>query len=367
MIKNMKLIYDNQVFSFQKYGGISRIFVELAKRIMGKEGTFVSIIAVGTNNYYLNTLRGKRIKDNRWTNIYLRMIIFNYINKFFVKLKCSFYPNSILHTTYYDTWYLEHCKSKIVCTIHDMTFEKYPDMFDNSEKIINSKKRYIYESDLIIAISEYTKNDILRYYPDVQKEKIKVIYHGNSMKSIEYIRKKGKKYILFVGNREKYKNFTVVLEALFDLLFKYERDIYLVCSGGGKITESEKRIIDTMNLNDRIEQLTCTDDKLSELYINAECLVFPSYNEGFGIPILEAWSCSCPVIAANSSCFPEIAGDAAIYFEPSNHNELVREILEILNNADKKKELIERGKERLKLYDWDVSANMLYEAYCELL
>lgn len=363
----MNVIYDNQIFAFQKYGGISRMFVELLKRIKEKEDCTVSVVAIGSNNYYLNALRGKKVRNNKWVDSYLRMLICNCINKLFVKLKCIMNPSSILHTTYYDTWYLDHCNVKIVCTIHDMIFEKISNSDMNFEKIIQDKKRYIYESDLIVTVSENTKNDILYYYPDVPTEKIKVIYHGNSMKEVKRDKDICKKYILFVGNRDSYKNFKVVIKALKVIVQQFNRDIQLVCVGGGSFSTEEKEMIDSLKLSERVEQKNCNDEELAYLYTNAVCFVFPSYYEGFGIPILEAWNCGCPVVLSNSSCFPEIAANAALYFEPDNDCELAKIVLDVLDNPNLQRELVQLGKSRLKLYDWCLAADMLYKSYTEIV
>ena len=363
----MKVIYDNQIFSFQKYGGISRTFVELIKRIKEMDGCKVFVVALGSNNYYLNTLKNKRIKSDKWTNSYLRMLLYNWINKLIIKLKCVMNPDCILHTTYYDTWYLDHCAVKIVCTIHDMIFERISNSTENFEKIIQNKKRYIYESDIIIAVSENTKKDILYYYPDVPKDKIKVIYHGNSMEEVKKDKDICKKYILFVGNRDSYKNFNVVLRSMESIVRHFERDIDLICVGGGAFSLDEKKLITSLKLDKRVVQKNCNDEELAHLYTNAICFVFSSYYEGFGIPILEAWNCGCPVVLSNTSCFPEIAGDAALYFEPDNDNELTEKILDIISDEKLQKALVQKGKCRLKFYDWQIASDMLYEAYSQIL
>jgi glycosyltransferase involved in cell wall biosynthesis len=233
----------------------------------------------------------------------------------------------------------------------------------NDAETLNNKKRLIESADGIIAVSECTKKDLLSFFPQINANKIKVIYHGcsinpNSSKKI----KLPEKYILFVGSRDNYKNATTLFEAMPDII-RNNKGIKLVCAGGGDFSKKEKETFASLSILDCVEQHNMTDEELSFAYSNAQAFVFTSKYEGFGIPILEAFNCRCPVVLANASCFPEIAQDAAIYFEPDNPQELSQKVREVINNDTLREELITKGTKRAKYFSWEKAARETLEYY----
>lgn len=114
-------------------------------------------------------------------------------------------------------------------------------------------------------------------------------------------------------------------------------------------------------------QMNVSDEELAYIYSKAEMFVFPSLYEGFGIPIVEAMSCNCPVVLSNASCFPEIAGDAAVYFDPNKSEDMAEKIDEVLQSEKLKKKLIYKGKQRAKLFTWNKNAKAIYDIYKELI
>ena len=128
-------------------------------------------------------------------------------------------------------------------------------------------------------------------------------------------------------------------------VFETDKTIKIVCAGGGAFTDAEMENIKSLHLSDRIIQRSFYDNELNTIYKNAAVFVFPSEYEGFGIPALEAMVCGCPVILSNTSSLPEIAGDAALYFEPNNINELSAAIFKILQDENFTQSLIKKGYE----------------------
>jgi len=172
-----------------------------------------------------------------------------------------------------------------------------------------------------------------------------------------------KKYILFVGSRSGYKNFNLFVEAITPLLVK-DNELKLVCVGGGNFKEIENEKFKRLNIINKIYQYSVNDDILTYLYKKAVAFIFPSLYEGFGIPILEAFSCGCPVIASNTSSLPEVAGDAAVYFDPTDKLSMLNSIQKVIYNDELKKQLINKGIERVKEFTWEKTAEktkMLYE------
>lgn len=201
----------------------------------------------------------------------------------------------------------------------------------------------------------------------VNPQKIDVIYHGTSMMpqqahpSISL----PEKYVLFVGSRYKYKNFVRFVQSFAQIARKNPK-LYLICTGAPFDT-SELQLIESLNLSQRALSFYANDAELATLYHQAQAFIFPSLYEGFGIPILEAYACQCPVILSNASCFPEIAGDAAAFFDPTDEKEMTSSIEEVLNNPILRNELIEKGQKRLQLYSWDKTARQTEICYQKAL
>lgn len=364
--KRIKILYDYQILQFQKYGGISRYFYELFSGFTDSK----DMIDVYIKGFYsCNCYFSKYIKTRKH-HIFAKQInsVVAGASIWWNFLKGT--PYDIIHPTYMEPSYLlripsfvlEH--SKIVITVHDLIPEKY---YKGNYPGMRDRAKYIRMADGIIAISENTKNDLLEIYPDLLDKELTVIGHGNSMRvpdtdvNIELPHK----YILFVGYRTEYKNGIVVFKAFEKIAGAYP-DIQLLCVGGGKFSEEEEKYFKEHDLTTRVLQLSLSDEQLYVAYQKAICFVFPSIQEGFGLPILEAFSCRCPVVLSNASCFPEIAGDAALYFEYSDSIGLQHCIQLLLENKECRQRLISEGKERLKQYTWKKTLRETEQFYCKL-
>lgn len=362
--KEPYVLYDFQTFRMQRFGGISRYFCEIIRRLHIQYDISVRY----TVNYYLTT----------WNlgnhHIPLFRFIYKHYSKHFEKKNYKLTlkllqkkGNYIFHPTYYDPYFLKYIgNTPYVITVHDMIYEKFSDMLPNSETVIRQKKEVITHANHIIAISENTKKDIIDLL-HIDEKKIDVIYHGTSMKAFS-----GKPklklpdtFILYVGDRMAYKNFNRFIEVFAKLKHEYP-NLYIVCTGRS-FKKAERPLIDNLNLWDRIIHIKASDKQLNELYGRALCFVYPSLYEGFGIPILEAYACHCPVVLSNTSCFPEIAGNAGCYFDPYSKESMYTAIKSVIDDKQKRKALIEAGSERLKLFSWDKAAQETEAVYRKVL
>lgn len=346
----MNILFDYQILVLQKYGGISRYYYELMSEMQKNESNEVFLpIAVSQNYYFRNIIKPTKKMHFRIDNIR---------NTLKTLHCCKSKKIDIIHPTYYFPEYLRYLPkskrktAKVIITVYDLICELfYPDLDRGGLK---KRKEIIMNADGIIAISEHTKNDLLKVYPELNPEKIKVIYLAASMERPD---KKidtsflPSKYILFVGKRSLYKNGITLLKAFSEISKKYP-DVSLVMAGGGEFDEEELEIIKAGKYEDRIIQKNLSDDELYYAYKNAECFVFPSLYEGFGIPILEAFYCDCPVALSNSSCFPEIAQDAAVYFDGKDTDSMANAIEELLSDGEKRNEYRLRGQKRLADFTW---------------
>ena len=374
----MKILYDHQIFSYQKLGGASRYFYELMNEFSNIEEIDFHLAIFYSDNEYLKNAAFMKCRDlmkNIQFNERIRLfkIFFIYlINKWISKKLICKENYDIFHPTFYDPYFYPLTKP-FVLTILDMIPENFPDMFSSrclysrfiTNKWIKAKKILAQKASKIIAISEHTKKDIIKFY-GIDEKKIDVIHLGNSLKQsntvISHTIKLPDKYVLFVGARSRYKNFDNFIKAMEKILKNYKK-LNIVCTGGGKFTSEEIKLFIKLGINDRIHQYSVNDDILGIIYKHAIALVFPSLYEGFGLPVIEAFSCGCPVVLNNSSCFPEIAGDGAIYFD-GNDIESIQNIIEkVLYDEALREELICKGRERAKVFTWENTGRKTLSLY----
>lgn len=358
----MKVLYDHQVFSWQKIGGISRYFVELMKHLPNDVEWKDSIVL--SDNVYLKEC--SKVFKNIYSlpNLKGKGRIYGYVNR--LNSDCYFKKNDydIFHPTYYDTYFLNRIKKPYVITVYDMIHEKYPQLFPDNT--IDNKFKTILNADKVIAISENTKRDIVDIY-GLDPNKIQVIYLGHSVNSMNVACVDGlpERYILFVGARNTYKNFTNFLRA-FAILSNEDRNLNLVCTGS-RFNDEEIQLIISLGLSDKIKLYFVNDAQLTFLYKNALCFVYPSIYEGFGIPILEAFATDCPIALSNASCFPEIAGEGGLYFNPEDIDSMSDVIRKLIYDNELRKFHITKGHERLKFFSWQKMAQETADLYKELI
>jgi len=382
----MKILFDNSVFDQQNFGGVSRYFSEIISHF--NKDISVEIGIKYSNNIYLTEKRLLKVLPIiDYRQEFIKGCEFKGKGRLFKmvkKLNPSKYPNcsqlnlqfsinllknqdfDVFHPTQFNTYFLEYIHNKpFVITVHDMIHELFPEYYAPDNKTAFYKKELIKRANHIIAVSDNTKNDIINFY-GVKEEKITVIYHGVSLpyKGIDNNLLPTKKYLLHIGAREGYKNFIFFVRAVSGLLIA--NDLQLICTGT-PFNKMELELFKMLNLGNRLIFYYADDKVLASLYQNAMCFISPSLYEGFGMPILEAFSNNCPVALADSSCYPEIAGDAALYFNPKNENEIKQTVLSIINNETLRKQLISSGRERLNLFSWEKSAEKTISVYRSVL
>ncbi len=359
----MKILYDYQAFQRQKYGGISRYFYELITRISDAPDTEILLwLGRHINKYRLEDYRNKfSYFHGKRVNLIPKTKMLNlWSHKPFFKRFLGKTDFDILHQTFYCD-YGKKKNTKQFVTVHDFTPEKYTHHFSRLNNAIKDKKNTADRSDGIICISNNTKKDLLELY-SVPESKIRVIYHGNSLKmdaGTEPVFKTP--YILFVGDRKAYKNFRLLVDSVASS--PRLKDFNILCFGGGGLTKQETEFIAGKSMQGRVIQTEGNDAELANAYKFAEVFVYPSLYEGFGIPLLEAMHYGCPILASNTSCFPEIASDAAVYFDPLEKDELISGLELIISDSDLRKSLVMKGINRESQFSWDKCASETLEFY----
>nr|WP_294923053.1 glycosyltransferase family 1 protein [uncultured Flavobacterium sp.] len=371
--QGIKIVVDPQIFDDQLYGGISRYYIEILSR-QEKKGNKITIPILTSRNFYIRQSifynKKQQIVDlfikvmNRYkvnTNTFIDKQKKKELNRAFTS------DYDVLVPTYFNPYFYEQIGNKpFVLTVYDMIYELFPDLFiDDPHNVVANKLFLIEKATKIIAVSNNTKKDILKLYPHIDESKIEVIYHGNSIKVEKNIDiKLPENYILYVGSRWHYKNFTFLVDAVKDILDEND-DLILLCAGGGDFNEEEKALIHDLDLDDKIVQQKFEDFELGHYYKNALCFVFPSMYEGFGIPVLESMACGCPIVLSNSSSFPEVAGEAGIFFNLGDKQDLQNKIRMLLNNDLLRAEYSQKGLIQVKNFDWDDAAEKCLEVYIE--
>jgi glycosyltransferase involved in cell wall biosynthesis len=265
-------------------------------------------------------------------------------------------------------------KLKIVVTIHDLAFKIFPQYFPKGDliKLNRLSDLAIENADQIIAVSQATKNDILRFYPQITEERVTVIHHGfdgsifskkvsqaESTPILSKFKIQNSKFILYVGAIQPRKNLGVLIEA-FEKTKAKNPQLKLVIAGAPawqyectleKIAQSQFR-------DDIVITGTLPFDQIGVLYQNALAFVFPSLYEGFGIPVLEAMASGAPVILANNSSLPEVAGDNALYFDTKDCNDLARCLEDLITNKELRETMIEKGRKHVLEFSWEKCAQL---------
>ena len=257
------------------------------------------------------------------------------------------------------------CPVPLVVTIHDLSYYYYPEEFLKKDlyKLDHWTAASISNAAEIVAVSKTTKKDIQKHF-DIDEEHLHVIYNGFEKHLVpkdgtpllkEYGLTK-KKYLMYVGTLQPRKNIPILVEA-FAIFHKTNPDYSLVIVGKhGWLFDDLFESVKKFDVEDSVVFTGfIPDTDVAQLYSNAFCFVLPSLYEGFGIPILEAMSYECPVICSHASSLPEIGGDACLYFDPKDTNDLLGKIVELHENKLTYTLLIAAGKKRVKEFSWKQS------------
>jgi len=287
--------------------------------------------------------------------------------------EASIHPPDVLFIPAHTIPLLFRCP--VVTTIHDLGFKHYPNLYPEHEILYHnySMNMAARRANLIIAISEYTKKDFLKYYPDTNPDKIFVIHHGfnrdrfRPLRPIDdkkFIPKYGK-YILFVGRLEEKKNIMGLVKSY--VLLRKERKIEhkLVLAGRPRFGfEKVQNYIDKLPheiKKDIILTGYVSDEDLPILYREADIFLFPTFFEGFGMPILEAFASGVPVVASNTTSIPEVAGNAALLVNPKKPFEIASACSRIINKSILRRKLVSDGINRAKMFTWEKAGQKTLE------
>ena len=372
-MKKMKIGIDARMFS-DRFTGIGRYNFELTKRLFAKEKGIEWVIFLNEPEFSQFDFPSNVKKALVEAPIYSLAEQTKFLPILY-KEKCD-----LVHFTHFNVPI--GYRRPFVVTIHDTTINFYPGKkFDKwyhkkgYEVIMTNAVR---SSQQIITVSENTKKDVIRLY-NIKSEKIKPIWIAPSEEFIPIteeetivIKKKydlSDQFLLYTGNWREHKNLVGLLKAFKKVARHNKQPLQLVITG--KPDPHYPEVLETikkMGLDDLVKMPGLVDfEDLRKLTAAATVYVFPSFYEGFGLPPLEAMKCGTPVCASNISSIPEVCGEAAIYFDPEDVEDMIEKIKMVLSDEKLQKKLIQKGLEQVKQFSWDRCAEETMGVYRKVL
>jgi len=363
------------------------------------------IESVGVRSYTINLVRNilklnegrefllfpfltKKTKENFEGLNYKGFVIKEQYRKWLFAILSSLGGRTLISKRYLSRWdvfwtpgiFLLPIRCSIVGTIFDLTTILFP-QFHKRKVVEHQEKAFHYfkeNASLIIAISENTKTDIMKYL-HIPKDKIRTIYCGvgDEFRKIEDVRILKSRlrgigidypYILYLGTLEPRKNVERLIEAFIQLKKEKQINVKLVISGikGWGYQSIFDKVVSLGVEKEIIFSGFIPNELIPFLYNGASAFVYPSLYEGFGLPVVEAMACGVPVVTSNVSSLPEVAGDAAILINPYSVDELADGIWRILSDEELRTQCIKKGIERAKLFTWERCAKNTLDAFNEV-
>src|SRR5260221_2274125 len=258
---------------------------------------------------------------------------------------------------------------------HDLAFLHYPSFIKKSHLLFYKRytAKFLNKAKSVATVSEFWKQDIISHYKipadkiDIVYNAAKEIFHPLSHEGKQITKERyteGKEYFVYAGAIHPRKNLINLLKAFSGFKKRQQTNIKLVLAG--RLAWKYESFVESLKTykyrNDVVMTGYLNEEELVKIIGAAHALVYPSFFEGFGVPVLEAMRCNVPVITSANSSMQEIAKDAALFADASNHNDIADKMIKIYKDENLRNELIQKGKYIVQLYSWDKTAELLWQA-----
>jgi glycosyltransferase involved in cell wall biosynthesis len=377
----LRVLLDFQAFELQRWGGISRLFLELARGLRDRADVEVAM-ARSVNGYVpeLNRLLGLAVTGDGHPETFLggarvplRRQLWSIRKRLsprtlaprlnreraLARLRAGGFD--LFHPTYFDPYFLEALGDRpFVLTVHDLAHDVFPALFPG-DVTAERRRRLAARAARIIAVSEWTRRDVVERL-GVDPAKVDVVHHGFAWAAPPAPPPSlPERYVLYTGTRHAYKNWGFFVTAAAPLLLGTP-GLHLVCTGH-PFSRDERALLARTGLAARTVHVAAEEGTLRALYAGARAFVFPSLYEGFGFPVLEAFAEGCPAALARTSSLPEVGGDAALYFDPTDAGALRGALARLLGDDALRAELAARGRARAKAFTWERTCAATLDVY----
>ena len=363
----MKIAIDARMY---QESGIGRYIRNLINKLDGKNEYFILLSKNDFHNLTFNKNFKKILADFSWYGVTEQIKLPKLLNS--LKVDLVHFPHFNVPIFLGRMPASFAYQGKFIVTIHDLIHQHFQMRRSTTLNPITYKikqlaygaifRNAINKSLKILVPSNYVKDLLIKEWRVVE-EKIVVTPEAVDDKLLAILPKVSKiksPYIFYVGNAHPHKNVEGLIKAFLVLQKKYQ-DLTLILSGSDHYFW--QRIKKEFQQKNIIYTGAISDEELVTLYRNARCFVMPSFEEGFGIPLLEAMSCDCSVVSSNAGSLKEVGGDACLYFDPGDKEDMVNKIDKVLNDEGLRKDLIEKGQKRVKQFSWEKLAQSTMEVY----
>lgn len=378
----MRVLLDHQAFELQRWGGVSRIWLELVRGLPGRAEVDLALarslsvyapelsrllgIEIRGEGHPETFLGGARVPLRRqlWS-IRKRLspaTLAPAVNRALALERLRGGRFDVFQPTYFDPYFLDALGGRpFVLTIYDLAHDVYPALFGPRDDTAARRRLLAGRAARIVAISEATKRDVVERL-GVDPARVDVVPLGFAWAAPPAPPPPlPERYLLYTGTRHAYKNWGPFVEAVAPLLLDTP-GLHLVCTGH-PFSAEERALLARLRVEARVLHVEASEGALRALYAGAVAFVFPSLFEGFGLPVLEAFAEGCPAALARTSSLPEVGGDAALYFDPQSAPDMRGAVARLVSDAALRRDLVAWGRERVKRFTWDATCAGFVESW----
>lgn len=357
----MRVRFSPDIFRVERFGGVARYIAELHRELLVAGIDSRILAGLHRNAYLTHADRALGLSIEGVRPVRLRQAMSKVADR---SLERLWAPAQDRGTIYHKTYFDRHVPTgpTLAVTVYDMIHERYPDQVSPRDVTPAAKRPWCERADVVFAISAHTRDDLVERF-DLDPDRVVVTPLGVRVTAPDpsVVVAGGRPFVLYVGARgPRYKNFEGLARAYARSAAR--RVTSLVCFGGGPGTPAELELLAGLGLADT-EFASGADGVLAAHYAQARAFIYPSHYEGFGLPPLEAMSHGCPVAAARVASIPDVVGEAAVLFDPADHDAMAGAIDLVVGDDGRRAQLIDAGRERVVDFSWAETAQRTIAGY----